>query len=94
MNTIPLKDFVLVSKDDQTQTGSSGIIFVSSSNNYITGVVLAVGTGKVLPDGKVSPPDVKVGDKVMFNKSISAEVKADGADVFCIREEQIMCIVK
>jgi len=55
---------------------------------------VAVGTGKILEDGKVRPLDVKVGDKVLFGKYSGTEVKVDGDDVLVMREEDILAVLE
>ena len=55
---------------------------------------MAVGTGKILEDGKVRPLDVKVGDKVLFGKYSGTEVKVDGDDVLVMREEDILAVLE
>ena len=57
-------------------------------------MALAVGTGKLLEDGKVRPLDVKVGDKVLFGKYSGTEVKVDGDDVLVMREEDILAVIE
>jgi chaperonin GroES len=92
MKTVPLRDFVLVTKDEQVS--SSSVIHIVNTSNHITGTVLAVGSGKVTSEGVNVSPAVKVGDKVIFNKNIAVEIKVEDQDVYCMREEQIMCVVK
>ena len=55
--------------------------------------MLAVGPGKKNEDGKVSPVDVKVGDKVLFGKYSGSTVKIDGDELLVMREEDIMAVV-
>lgn len=94
MNTVPLRDYVIISKEEQSKTTPSGLITVVGGNHpHTIGTVLAVGAGKVSVDGTVIAPAVKVNDKVLFNKNAAAEIKADEQDVFLIREDGIMCVV-
>jgi len=55
--------------------------------------VLAVGSGKVLADGKVLPLTVKVGDVVVFGKYSGTEVKLAGEEVIVMREEDIFGVI-
>ncbi|MFI5357160.1 MAG: co-chaperone GroES, partial [Opitutales bacterium] len=57
------------------------------------GEVLAIGTGKVMDDGKVRPLAVKVGDRVLFGKYSGSSVKMDGDELLVMREEDIMGVV-
>ena len=57
------------------------------------GEVLAVGPGKKNEEGKLSPVDVKVGDKILFGKYSGTTVKIDGEELLVMREEDIMAVV-
>ena len=55
--------------------------------------MLAIGTGKVMEDGKVRALDVKVGDRVLFGKYSGSSVKVDGDELLVMREEDIMGVI-
>jgi chaperonin GroES len=57
------------------------------------GKVIAVGRGKVLDNGQIRAPDVKVGDGVLFGKYSCTEVKVDNQDFIVMREDDVMAIV-
>lgn len=54
------------------------------------GIVAAVGTGKVLENGKVVPLEVKVGDKVLYGKYAGTEVKVDGEKFLIMQERELL----
>jgi chaperonin GroES len=56
--------------------------------------VISVGSGKVLPNGKVVPPDVKPGDKVLFGKYTGNEVKVEGKELLIINQDDILAVIK
>jgi chaperonin GroES len=58
------------------------------------GKVIAVGKGKILENGKVLPPDVKTGNKVLFAKYAGNEVKIDGDEYLLMREDDILAVVQ
>jgi len=58
------------------------------------GKVIAVGTGKVLEDGKKHPLDVKKGDRILFGKYAGTEVKIDGEEHLIMREDDILGILE
>jgi chaperonin GroES len=58
------------------------------------GEILAVGAGKRDDSGKLNPPDVKVGDRVLFGKYAGQTVKVDGDELLVMREEDIMAVVQ
>ena len=53
-----------------------------------------MGKGRILEDGKVVKPDVKVGDRVLFSKYGGTEVKIDGVDYLIMREDDILGIIE
>ena len=59
----------------------------------IEGVVVAVGNGKPLKDGKLRPLDVKQGDHVLFGKYAGTEVKLEGEEHVILREEDLLAVV-
>lgn len=57
------------------------------------GEVIAVGEGRLQESGAVVPCVVQVGDIVLFNKYSSVKYRnpATSEDLYCIREEDIVC---
>ena len=49
--------------------------------------------GKRLEDGKVVPLDVQVGDRILFGKYTSSEIKIDGEELLIMREDEILGII-
>ena len=71
MNIQPLYDRVLIRKEafvDPDATESSIITPDIAEDEPETGVVIAVGEGRILPDGTLRPLAVKVGQWVVFGK--------------------------
>ncbi|MEK9867974.1 MAG: co-chaperone GroES [Betaproteobacteria bacterium] len=95
MKIRPLHDRVIVKRLEEERTTASGIVIPDSATEKPdTGEVLAVGTGKLLEDGKVRAVDVKVGDKVLFGKYSGQTVKIEGEEVLVMREEDIMGVLE
>ena len=95
MNIIPLRDFVIVTKEEGPKTTASGLYLAGTTDEKIvTGTVLSVGTGAVLSTGAIMTMEVKVGDKVAFNKNMAAEMKNEENTVLLLREDQLLCILK
>src|SRR3990172_3207475 len=91
----PLHDRVIVRRVEEERKSAGGIVIPDTvKEKPIQGEVLAVGSGKILEDGKVRPVDVKVGDKVLFGKYAGTEVKIDDKEVLVLREEDIMGVVE
>ena len=57
------------------------------------GKVIAVGSGTRSEDGKVTPLDVKAGDKILFGKWSGTEVTIDGDELIIMKESDIMGII-
>lgn len=95
INIEPLHDRVLVSIDMKDEMTKSGIIIPEtvSKERPEEGVIIAVGKGKKLDDGKLVPLSVKVGDRVLFSKYGPDLVKVDGVEYYILREESILAIL-
>ena len=57
-----------------------------------TGVVLAVGEGKLDKEGTLVPVPVKVGDKVIYGKYGGTEIHVDGEDVLIVRADDLYAV--
>jgi len=90
----PLHDRVLVRRIEAEEKTAGGIIIPDSAKEKPSeGEVIAVGSGTKAEDGKVTPLDVKAGDRVLFGKWSGTEVKLDGEDLLIMKESDIMGIV-
>lgn len=90
----PLHDRVLVRRVEAEAKTAGGIIIPDSAQEKPQeGEVVAVGTGVRAEDGKVTPLDVKVGDKILFGKWSGTEVKIDGEDLIIMKESDILGVV-
>jgi len=56
--------------------------------------VVAVGKGKTTEDGKLLPPDVKAGDRILFGKYAGSEIKLEGEEHLILREDDILGILE
>ena len=94
MNFRPLHDRVLVRRVEAEAKSAGGIIIPDSAQEKPQeGEVVAVGSGSKAEDGKVTPLDVKAGDKILFGKWSGTEVKIDGEDLLIMKESDILGIV-
>jgi len=95
MKIRPLHDRVIVKRLEEERTTASGIVIPDSATEKPdTGEVVAIGTGKVLDDGKSKALDVKPGDKAIFGKYSGQTVKVDGEELLVMREEDIMGVLE
>jgi chaperonin GroES len=90
----PLHDRVLVKRIDAEEKTAGGIIIPDTAKEKPQqGEVIAVGTGVRSEDGKVTPLDVKKGDRILFGKWSGTEVKIDGDELLIMKESDILGIL-
>ena len=95
MNLKPLGDKVIVEVLEAKEKTKGGIILPDSAQEKPQEAkVVAVGSGKVLPNGTVVPPDVKSGDRVLFGKYSGNEVKVNGKELLIINQDDILAVIK
>jgi chaperonin GroES len=91
----PLYDRVLVKRVDSEEKTKGGIIIPDAAKEKpLEGEIVAVGNGKVLEDGSLRAPQVKVGDRVLFAKYAETEVKVDGQNYLLLREDDLLGIIE
>ena len=94
MKLKPLHDRVLVERVEQDVKSAGGIIIPDTvQEKPMEGKVIAVGSGTRGEDGKITPLDVKAGDKVLFGKWSGTEVTIDGTEMIIMKESDIMGII-
>lgn len=90
----PLHDRVLVRRtSEETKTAGGIIIPDTAKEKPARGEIVAAGKGRVTEDGKVTPLEVKVGDKVLFGKYSGSEIKLNGEELLMMKEEEILGIM-
>jgi chaperonin GroES len=95
MKIRPLQDRIIIKRIPEEEKTKGGIIIPDTAKEKpLEGLVVAVGNGKVLEDGKVRPLDVKPGDRVLFIKFAGSEVKIDGEERLMLREEDILGVIE
>ena len=94
MQFTPLHDRVVVKRLEGEEKTKGGIIIPDTAKEKPQeGQIVAVGPGGRDEAGKLTPLDVKAGDKVLFGKWSGTEVKIDGQDLLIMKESDIMGIV-
>jgi len=91
----PLADRVVIDPTAPESVTSFGLIIpeTASKEKPETGIVIAVGPGRVGDDNHHVPVGVSVGDKVMFNKYGYDEVKVNGKEYYIVSETNILAIL-
>ena len=94
MSFRPLHDRVLVKRVKEEEKTKGGIIIPDTvKEKPQEGKVVAVGPGARGDDGKVTPLDVKAGDRVLFGKWSGSEVTIDGEELIIMKESDILGII-
>jgi len=96
MNLSPLHDQVIIKPLSAEEKTQSGIILPDtvSKERPEQGEVVAVGPGRLLDNGQRSPLSVQVGQKVMFKKYSTEELKYDCQEYLVVAERDILAIIK
>ncbi len=90
----PLHDRILVKRMTEEEKTKGGIIIPDSAKEKPQEAeVIAVGTGKILEEGKRIALDVKTGDRILFGKYSGNDIKFDGEDYVIIREEDVLGVI-
>ena len=91
----PLHDRVVVKRLEGEEKTKGGIIIPDTAKEKPQeGKIIAVGPGGRDETGKLTPLDVKAGDKVLFGKWSGTEVKLDNEDLIIMKESDIMGIIE
>lgn len=94
MKLIPLFDRVVIKPEIQTSTTKSGIVLPSTSQERPQiGIVTAIGNGIDIDANNVGM-QVRVGDKVLFNKFAGSEIKVDDQTLLVLRQVDLIAIME
>jgi chaperonin GroES len=95
MKIRPLQDRIIVKRIKEEEKTKGGIIIPETAKEKPSeGEIVAVGKGKVLENGTVLPPDVKVGDRILFSRYGGSEVKIEGVEHLIMREDDILGVIE
>lgn len=91
----PIRDRIVVKRDEQmTQTPSGLFIPDTNTSKPDRGTVLAVGTGRVKPDGSILEMEIKAGDVIIFAKGAGQVVKVDNEELLIMTEADVLSRVQ
>ncbi len=95
MKLKPVRDRIIVRLTEAETTTASGIVIPdSAAEKPSQGEVLAVGSGRMTPEGKVVAMEVKSGDRVLFGKYAGQTVKVDGSEYHILKEEDVFAVIE
>jgi len=95
MNVRPLRDRILVKRVEEQEQRIGGIIIPDTAKEKPQQAkVIAVGSGRVSDEGKVTPLDVKAGDYVLVGKYAGTEIKLNGEEYLIVREDEVLGVTE
>ena len=94
MKIKPLADRVVIRKVEAEERTASGIVLPGTAKEQPQiAEVVEVGPGGLV-DGKEIKMELKVGDKVIFQKYSGTEVKLEGQEYTILRQNDVLAIVE
>ena len=94
MKIRPLADRVVIKKLEAEEKTASGIVLPGTAKEQPhMAEVIEVGPGGIV-DGKEITMELKVGDKVIFQKYAGTEVKIEGNEYTILRQSDILAVVE
>jgi chaperonin GroES len=91
----PLGDRVVLEPAPGEEMTKSGIVIPDTvKEKPQQGMVLTVGPGRILDDGKRERIDLKRGDRVLYAKYAGTEFKLDGRELLIIGSKDILAVIE
>jgi chaperonin GroES len=90
----PLGDKIIVKRVEAEGKTAGGIVLPDTAKEKPKrGIVMAVGTGKLLDDGTRSAIQVKRDEEVLFTSYAGTEIKVDGEEYLIMEETDVLGVV-
>lgn len=96
MGLQPIADRIVVRREAAEEKTAGGILLPDSAQNKPQrGTIVAVGPGKLKPDGTRVPMQLKAGDKVLFTSWAGDEFKdrANDGEILLMHEGDVLCVL-
>ncbi|MBM2839403.1 MAG: co-chaperonin [Deltaproteobacteria bacterium] len=95
MKIRPLQDRIIVKRIKEEEKTKGGLFIPETAKEKPSeGEIVAIGKGKILENGTLLPPDVKVGDRILFSRYGGSEVKIEGVEHLIMREDDILGVIE
>jgi chaperonin GroES len=95
MKLKPLGDRIVVKAAPHEEKTKGGLVLPDTvKEKPIEGIVVAVGEGKLNDEGKRTPMDLKVDDRIIYSKYSGTEVKLDGEEFLVISERDVLAVIE
>jgi len=91
----PLHDKIVVKRVEAESKTKGGIVLPDTAKEKPKeGVVVSVGTGKLLENGSRAQFQVKEKDRVIFSSYAGTEIKIDGEEYLVLSEDDVLAVVE
>lgn len=91
----PLRNRVIVERNENEESTKSGIIITDSSKERPSqGKIIAVGPGLLRESGELQPMSVEVGEEVYFSKYAGEEVEYEGNKYLILDDDDILAVIE
>jgi len=89
----PIGDRILLKRVEAEETTKGGIILPDSAKEKPReGIVLALGSGRLLKNGERAPSSVKVDDRVLFSSYAGTDIKVDGYENVILSDDENLAV--
>lgn len=90
----PIGSHIIVERANAADKSAGGILIPEKGKEKPKeGTVIAVGSGKMLEDGKRQQMQLKAGDRILFTSYAGTEVKIDGTEYLVMEESDIFAVI-
>ncbi|HLU48236.1 MAG TPA: co-chaperone GroES [Planctomycetota bacterium] len=94
LNIRPLNDRIVVKQIEAEEKTAGGIVLPDSAKEKPKeGVVVTVGSGRLLENGDRAPMQVKEKDRVIFRSYGSETLKVDGEEYLIMSEDDVLAVI-
>lgn len=94
LNIRPLNDKIVVKRVEAEEKTKGGIVLPDTAKEKPKeGVVMSLGTGKLLESGERAEFQVKEKDRVIFSSYAGTEIKIEGQEYLILNEEDVLAVV-
>jgi len=90
----PLNDKIVVKRVDAEETTAGGIVLPDAAKEKPKeGVVVSLGTGRLLENGERASFQLEKNDRVIFSSYAGSEVKIAGEEYLILSEDDVLAVV-
>ena len=91
----PLYDRIIVQRSEEEKQTASGIVIPDTAREKPEqGEVIAIGSGRLMPNGTLLELQVKPGQRVLFSKYSGQTVRLDGEEYLVLKEEDVLGVIE